>query len=432
MGEGFGRRTARPEAGEALRAPPPPARAAGPPTRDMTPRPVSYGAGRLDPALQKKWAASRAPRPTPLLTLAIVAGLALVFAGEYAFNVGPVAGMAPGQASLVAEGAVSRDLVLGAGEPWRLVTAVLLHLNPAHIIGNAVVLLVAGALLERLVGRAWLAAVFVVSGLAGSIASLLLDPAATICLGASGAIMGVLTAAFICSFHPHAAGWRRTIHIVCALTVIPALIPFSRVEGGPQIGYNAHGGGFLAGLVMGFVMRALWPIDEVHPGQRPIAEGIGWTGLVLAMLSFAMVALRYPTYATAGERYATALPTATATNIRDPAFGDQTLTLVRDFPHDPRTHLLRAEYLLVAGKLSEAETETGAALAERDALANQFPGLETQAHMLRAEVLVSEGRDAESEAGPWCVQFSNDRGLQNLRQHLLSAGVCDAWVAGGG
>jgi rhomboid protease GluP len=396
----------------------------------MAPRPLSYGAGPLDPGLQKEWAARRASRPAPLLTLAIIAGLAVIFAAEYAFNVGPVAGVAPGRGSLIALGAVSRDLVLGAGEPWRLVTAVLLHANPAHIIGNGVVLLFAGAILERLVGRAWLAATFVVSGLAGSIAALLLDPAAQPSLGASGAIMGVLTAAFVCSYHPHAASLRRGIQIACAFELIPALIPFSSIEGGPHIDYNCHGGGFLAGLVMGFVMRALWPTAEVHPGHRRIAAGIGWAGLALAGLSFAMVALHYSTYAQAGERYATTLPALTARTIRDPAFDGQTLVLVRDFPHDPRTHLLRAEYLLVAGKLGEAEDETSAALAEKDALASEFPGLETEAHMLRAAILVNEGRDAASEAGPWCVRFNRDPGAEDLREHLLGAGVCRDWSSG--
>jgi len=436
MNEGvtFGRRApaSQPAAQPARQttAAPGPSRPHGPPARDMAPRPLSYGAGPLDPALQKEWAVRRASRPAPLMTLAIIAGLAVIFAGEYAFNVGPVRGMAPGPNSLVALGASSRKLVLGAGEPWRLVTAALLHANPAHIIGNSIVLLLAGAVLERLVGRAWLAATFVVSGLAGSFAALALDPAAEPSLGASGAIMGVLTAAFICSYHPHAAALRRGIQIVCAIEVIPALIPFSRIEGGPQIDYNAHGGGFLAGLVVGFVMRALWPIDEVHPGHRRFASGIGWAGLALAGFSFVMIALHYPAYAREGERYAATLPMVTAKAIRDPAFGDQTLVLVRDYPHDPRTHLLRAEYLLVAGDLGQAEDETRAALAEQDALIKDFPGLEPQAHMLRAAILVNEGRDAQSEAGPWCVQFNRDPGVEDLREHLLAAGVCRDWSNG--
>src|SRR5580693_4865757 len=122
-GAGFGRRApaAQPDVPSAP-APQSSSRAYAPPQREWAPRPLSYSPGRLDPALTAEWAARRASRPWPLLTLAIIAGLALVFAAEYAFNVGPVRGIAPGPNSLVALGATSRKLVLGAGEPWRLVT----------------------------------------------------------------------------------------------------------------------------------------------------------------------------------------------------------------------------------------------------------------------------------------------------------------------
>ena len=184
----FGRRAPGPRPG----APPPP--------RGMLPEPLSFIPAPIDAELKAEWAVRAASRPAPLLTLAIIAGLAIVFAAEYRFNVGPVQGMAPGLNSLVALGALSRKLVLGAGEPWRLVTAILLHLNPAHIIGNCIVLFLAGATLERLVGRAWLGAIFVVSGLAGALASMACNPAEQAGVGASGAIMGLISATFVLSF----------------------------------------------------------------------------------------------------------------------------------------------------------------------------------------------------------------------------------------
>jgi rhomboid protease GluP len=383
----------------------------------------------IDPELKAEWAARRAARPAPLLTLGIIASLAVVFAAEYWFNVGPVRGLAPGPNSLIALGAISRNLVLGAGEPWRLVTSVLLHLNPAHIIGNAIVLLLAGGILERLVGRAWLGATFVVSGLAGSIATLCCDPAGQIGLGASGAIMGVLSAAFVCSFHPHAATLRRTIQIACVRTAIPALIPFSSFEGGPHIGYNCHGGGFLAGLAMGLLMRAMWPVSQVHPSHQRAAAGIGWSGLALVVVSFLMVALHYPAYAQAGERYAGALPTLSQKTISEPGTADQMQALVRYYPHDPRAHLLRSAYLLNARRLVDAEMESRAGLAEKDALANDFPDLEPELHLLLATILLEEGNpsEADDEAHPWCVPRYRQRDTERLREQLLTVGLCGGW-----
>ncbi|HEY2658195.1 MAG TPA: rhomboid family intramembrane serine protease [Caulobacteraceae bacterium] len=411
----------------------PSTRQAAPPPRGTRPEPLAFMSTPIEPELKAEWAAKAAPRPAPVLTLAIIAGLTIIFAAEYRFNVGPIQGMAPGSNSLIALGALSRKLALDAGEPWRLVTAVLLHLNPAHIIGNAIVLFMAGATLERLVGRAWLGATFVVSGLAGSLATLGCDPAGQLGVGASGAIMGLVSAAFVCSFHPHATGWRRSIHFACARVAIPALIPFSSIQGGPNIGYNCHGGGLLAGLAMGLMIRLLWPVTEVHPGQRRFAASIGWGGLALAALSFTMVALHYPAYAAVGERYAASLPPVTDQAMRTPGFGDQTLAFVRLYPHDPRTHLLRSLYLLNTKDLDQAEGETRAALAEPDALTNDFPGLAPKLHLLLAAILLEQGRRsaAETEAAPWCVQHYRERPTELLREQLLGAGLCGGWQATG-
>jgi rhomboid protease GluP len=386
----------------------------------------------VDPALKAEWDAKRAPRPAPVLTTAIIALLTIVFGAEYTFNVGPAPGLAPGDNSLIALGAISRNLVIGAGEPWRVITSALLHANPAHIIGNCIVLFLAGASLERLVGRAWLGATFVVCGLAGSLAALVCDPPGDFGVGASGAIMGLLSAAFVLSFHPHAASIRRAIQFASARTAIPALIPFSAVEGGVHVGYNCHGGGFLAGLVMGFVMRALWSPDRVHPGGERAASWIGWGGLALAGLSFLLVAVHYPDYAQAGERYAGELPALNDQTVRTPAFATETAALVRLYPHDPRAHLLRSAYFVNARNLPDAESETRAALTEKDAF-GQFPGLEPELHLFMASILLAEGNrvQAEVEADPWCLQKYPDRGAEELRENLLTAGLCGGWQAEG-
>jgi len=410
----------------------PPARG-GPPPRQSQPQPFTFMPPPIDPAMKAEWAARSAARPAPVLTAAIIAMLAIVFAGEYGFSVGPVHGLAPGPNSLLALGALSRNLAIGAREPWRIVTAALLHANPAHIIGNCIVLFFAGAALERLVGRAWLAATFVIAGLAGSIASLCCNPPGVFGVGASGAIMGVLSATFVCSFHPHAAALRRTIRFSCARVAIPALIPFSSIEGGAHIDYNAHGGGFIAGVVIGLVMLKLWPETEVFPAHRRAAAGVGWTGLALAVAAFGMVALHYPAYARAGEPFASSLPVINATTMRDPTLGDQTAAAVRMYPHDPRTHLLRSVYLLNTHDLDQAETELRAGLAEREALTHAFPSVEPTLHLLLAGIYLEQNRrtDAETEAEPWCTQHYRDMGTEILRERLLTAGLCGGWTGNG-
>ena len=55
---------------------------------------------------------------------------------------------------------------LASGEWWRLFSAPLLHGGPIHIALNGVALFFAGVVLENVIGRAWFAAVFAVSGVA--------------------------------------------------------------------------------------------------------------------------------------------------------------------------------------------------------------------------------------------------------------------------
>ena len=98
----------------------------------------------------------------PWVTLGILAVLVLIFACEQIFAVDP-----PGPAlrssvrSLLALGALNWSIVTSGGEWYRLLTAPLLHFDLAHIVSNGIALLIAGFLLERLVGRAWFLALFV-------------------------------------------------------------------------------------------------------------------------------------------------------------------------------------------------------------------------------------------------------------------------------
>jgi hypothetical protein len=151
--------------------------------------------------------------------------------------------------------------------------------------------------------------------------------------------------------------------------------------------------------------------------------------LALAALSFLLVASHYPAYAKAGEPYAGELPTVTEKTIHDPALANQTLALVRFYPHDPRTHLLRSVYLLNTQDLEQAESETRAALAEQDALKKDFPGLEPKLHLLLATILLDQRRpsEAETEADPWCIQHYREMDAEELRERLLTAGLCGGW-----
>ena len=81
-------------------------------------------------------------------------------------------------------------------EIWRLFTSMFLHGDVLHLFSNMISLLIFGAYAELNYSKYQFLIIYFVSGLIGSIFSMLLLPLNTISLGASGAIFGLIGAAF--------------------------------------------------------------------------------------------------------------------------------------------------------------------------------------------------------------------------------------------
>jgi membrane associated rhomboid family serine protease len=126
---------------------------------------------------------------------------------------------------------------------YRAFTAMFLHANVQHILFNMIALLIVGPAVEVLLGKARFLALYLLAGLAGSVASYLLSPANILGLGASGAIMGVMGAYVV-------IGLRRRLPIasVVALLVLNLLIGFTG-----SIDWRAHLGGLAVGALLAFV-----------------------------------------------------------------------------------------------------------------------------------------------------------------------------------
>ncbi len=77
-----------------------------------------------------------------------------------------------------------------SGQWWRLLTCTFLHIGILHILFNMFVLWDIGRFMERLLGSAGCAVVYLVAGLSGSVASLWWNPQ-SVSAGASGAIFGL-------------------------------------------------------------------------------------------------------------------------------------------------------------------------------------------------------------------------------------------------
>lgn len=91
-------------------------------------------------------------------------------------------------------------------EPWRLITGIFLHAGILHIGFNMFVLYSLGPLIERRIGSREFLILYFLSGIFGNVvfaavAFADLIPITTIGIGASGAIAGLLGAAFL--FYPN-------------------------------------------------------------------------------------------------------------------------------------------------------------------------------------------------------------------------------------
>ncbi|WP_329300665.1 rhomboid family intramembrane serine protease [Streptomyces sp. NBC_00659] len=131
------------------------------------------------------------------------------------------------------------------GQWYRMVTSMFLHGGVMHILFNMVSLWWIGGPLEAALGRARYITLYFVSGLAGSALSYLLASPQQPSLGASGAIFGL--------FGATAVLMRRLnydMRPVIALLVINLIFTF----GWSNIAWQAHIGGLIGGVVVGYAM----------------------------------------------------------------------------------------------------------------------------------------------------------------------------------
>jgi membrane associated rhomboid family serine protease len=90
--------------------------------------------------------------------------------------------------------------VLYGGEWWRLFTAMFVHFGFMHFIANTFGIIVFGTRIERYFGRIAFLALYFISGLTGSVFSLLnlrLSNSFAVSAGASGAVYGLVAAVFV-------------------------------------------------------------------------------------------------------------------------------------------------------------------------------------------------------------------------------------------
>jgi membrane associated rhomboid family serine protease len=164
------------------------------------------------------------------------------------------------------------------GDWWRLITAAFLHYGPLHLLLNMVGLWWFGSAVEHVLGRGRYLLLYIVSGLAGSAGALLFDPNA-LTVGASGAIFGILGAAFVLERQRNyvlggGAGALIVVNIVFTLAV-------------PGISIGGHLGGLVGGALGTLALSRFGRGHAVYgrPGLIGVAALIG-VGIVSVAVAF--------------------------------------------------------------------------------------------------------------------------------------------------
>jgi membrane associated rhomboid family serine protease len=168
------------------------------------------------------------------------------------------------------------------GQWWRLLTSIFLHVGLIHIAFNAYALWIFGTVMEGALGRARLLAIFFVTGFFASATSYAFGPTIELGVGASGAIFGIFGAFVAYNYRRrHLAQAAANLRGAMFLILLNTLLAFA--YGG--IDWRAHVGGFLSGLVAGFVAEGFG-----SRGERLAVTIAGFGAIVLA--GIALVAWR--------------------------------------------------------------------------------------------------------------------------------------------
>jgi len=221
-------------------------------------------------------------RTTPYVVYGLIALNVIAFAyngtmGPHTHN--PLAGLELVPAELT----IGRDF--GAPTPvapWvTIFTSMFLHANVLHIGGNMLYLWIFGNNIEDVLGHIKFVVFYLLSGTGAALAQVVTDPAAHMpMVGASGAIAGVLGAYLI--LFPRA----RVISLVIVfyfiqVTALPASVVLgfwivlqlinSLLFGSGMlprggVAYAAHIGGFVAGIVMIYLLGG----GRLLRGRRPV------------------------------------------------------------------------------------------------------------------------------------------------------------------
>jgi membrane associated rhomboid family serine protease/Flp pilus assembly protein TadD len=217
-----------------------------------------------------------AATPRVFITPAIISINVIIFVAMIVSGVSPIN---PNIEQLLKWGADYGPVTLN-GQWWRLLSCAFVHIGVAHLAVNMLCLWLTGRLGERMFGNWTFLALYLFSGLGGSIASVWWNPA-IVSAGASGAVFGM--AGGVVAFWqlgkssiPRAV-IKQNFTIVLAFTFYNLFFGFFK----SGIDNAAHLGGMVTGLALGALLQRSLTRAENPSRLRAV---LAYSGVSLAFL----------------------------------------------------------------------------------------------------------------------------------------------------
>jgi rhomboid protease GluP len=147
---------------------------------------------------------------------------------------------------LLTFGGNNSQLILSEGQIYRLLSSMFLHGSITHLAFNMFSLYQLGPLVTQLYSKKSFYLIYFVSGLIGSIFSIALQNQ-ILSVGSSGAIFGLMGALFVWAIINKK---REAINVILINVIINIALGLSL----PNIDNLAHLGGFVGGVVVGYIV----------------------------------------------------------------------------------------------------------------------------------------------------------------------------------
>jgi membrane associated rhomboid family serine protease len=192
-------------------------------------------------------AASFMAGATPYATYALIALNSIVFLAEMLGGGGrDLAADAGICGNAIADGGAcgieGSGVISEGGEVWRILTGAFLHASPLHLLFNMFALYVLGTLIEPAIGTWRFVGIYFAALFAGSAGALLMSDPNEITVGASGAIFGLMAAAFVVA---RSRGVDEIASQIGLFVVLNLVFTFSI----PGISIGGHIGGLIGGAI---------------------------------------------------------------------------------------------------------------------------------------------------------------------------------------